>query len=110
MSTLSEHKRRTDAGPVNFNDVFSLRNPKDIRAGVSSGLKSVAKGVIGGALSIVAAPALGAAEQGWAGFAKGVATGEFQLMHTPLWSVSMPLMSSCWSQVLQVLLSSQWLV
>ncbi len=28
---------------VDFNDVFSLRRPKDARAGLSSGLKSMAK-------------------------------------------------------------------
>ena len=28
---------------VDFNDVFSLRRPKDAKAGLSSGMKSIAK-------------------------------------------------------------------
>lgn len=62
-------------GKVSFNDVFSLRRPRDFRAGLSSGLKSMAKGIVGGAAGLVAAPAIGASTDGVAGFAKGLATG-----------------------------------
>ncbi|GIM01777.1 hypothetical protein Vretimale_6563 [Volvox reticuliferus] len=44
---------------VDFNDVFSLRKPRDARAGFASGLKSIAKGVLGGAAGLVAAPFVG---------------------------------------------------
>ncbi len=45
------------------------------QAGFASGLKSMAKGVVAGAAGLVAAPALGAAQEGVTGFAKGLATG-----------------------------------
>lgn len=60
---------------VQFDDIFSLRRPRDARAGLSSGLKSIAKGVVGGVAGLVAAPVIGATQQGVTGFAKGVATG-----------------------------------
>lgn len=61
---------------VNINDVFSLRRPRDARAGFSSGLKSIAKGVLGGAVGLLAAPIAGAHRDGVAGFAKGLASGK----------------------------------
>ncbi len=33
---------------VEFSDVFSLRKPKDAKAGLSSGLKSIGKGIAAG--------------------------------------------------------------
>ncbi|MEW5319507.1 MAG: hypothetical protein WDW38_010652 [Sanguina aurantia] len=63
------------ASKVDFNDVFSLRKPKDAKAGLSSGLKSLAKGVLGGAVGLIAAPVVGATQDGFVGFAKGLATG-----------------------------------
>ncbi|GLI63100.1 hypothetical protein VaNZ11_006004, partial [Volvox africanus] len=60
---------------VDFNDVFSLRKPRDARAGFASGLKSIAKGVLGGAAGLVAAPIVGAQREGVTGFAKGLAQG-----------------------------------
>lgn len=33
---------------MGFDDVFSLRKPRDFRAGLASGAKSVAKGVLAG--------------------------------------------------------------
>lgn len=64
---------------VDFNDVFSLRKPKDAKAGLSSGLKSLAKGVLGGAVGLIAAPVVGASQDGFMGFAKGLATGMYSL-------------------------------
>lgn len=60
---------------ITIEDVFSLRRPKDIKAGIASGLKSVAKGVVGGTVGLLAAPAVGAVQEGLPGFAKGVAAG-----------------------------------
>lgn len=58
-----------------FNEIFSLRKPKDAKAGFSSGAKSIGKGVIGGAVGLFAAPIVMAKEEGAKGFAKGVAMG-----------------------------------
>ena len=55
--------------------LFSLRKPPDVAAGLSSGLKSAAKGVLAGTIGLVAAPAIGAAQEGISGFAKGAAAG-----------------------------------
>ena len=52
------------AAAEGFNMLFSTRRPKDAAAGVSSGLKSVVKGVLAGAASLVAAPVLGAQQEG----------------------------------------------
>ena len=59
-----------------LNSVFSLRKPRDIRAGLSSGSKSVVKGILAGTVSLVGAPVVGAVSNGWAGFAKGVGVGK----------------------------------
>lgn len=59
----------------NFQDIFSLRRPRDAKAGISSGLKSFGKGIVGGAVGLFAAPVVGATQDGLSGFAKGVATG-----------------------------------
>ncbi|KAI8899650.1 X-domain of DnaJ-containing-domain-containing protein [Globomyces pollinis-pini] len=56
-------------------EIFSTRNPKDAVAGLSSGLKSVAKGVGGGLVSLVAMPVVGAQNEGALGFAKGLGMG-----------------------------------
>lgn len=60
---------------VDFNDIFSLRKPRDGMAGLSSGAKSIAKGIGAGLVGLVAAPALGAFQEGLPGFAKGVGAG-----------------------------------
>ena len=122
------------AQDVDLEDLFSLRRPKNVLSGASSGLQSVAKGaraagcarvvhtmhsrrsrgavpaasrlgsccarlrhvrlcpsalltrrtrdaaagIIGGATALVAAPALGAREEGAVGFLKGLGAGAFQ--------------------------------
>ena len=58
-----------------FSEVFSLRKPKDAKAGLSSGAKSMGKGVLAGAVGLFAAPVMLAKEEGAKGFAKGVAIG-----------------------------------
>jgi hypothetical protein len=59
-------------------DIFSLRRPKDFKAGLSSGAKSFGKGLVGGIVGLIAAPVVGATQDGFVGFAKGVATGGWQ--------------------------------
>jgi len=41
---------------ANASDLFSLRKPQDARAGCSSGLKSLLKGVLGGIASFCCLP------------------------------------------------------
>ena len=57
------------------NSVFSLRRPRDFKAGLSSGGKSIAKGLVAGTVGLLAAPAIGAASEGLPGFAKGLGIG-----------------------------------
>lgn len=52
-----------------------MRRPKDAKAGLASGLKSIGKGLLGGAVSLFAAPAVGAHQDGFVGFAKGAVAG-----------------------------------
>lgn len=56
--------------------LFDVKRPRDAAAGFSSGAKSVVKGVAGGLLGVVAAPALGAQQGGALGFAKGCVAGQ----------------------------------
>lgn len=70
--------------PKVIGDIFSLRKPKDAKAGMSSGLKSMARGVVGGAAGLIAAPVIGASQGGFVGFAKGVATGVASVVVLPV--------------------------
>ena len=54
---------------------MSLRRPQNIMSGLSSGMQSVGKGVLGGAAALIAAPVVGARSGGWSGFAKGLGAG-----------------------------------
>ena len=54
---------------------MSLRRPQNIMSGLSSGMQSVGKGVLGGAAALIAAPVVGARSEGWSGFAKGLGAG-----------------------------------
>mmetsp|Transcript_46826 Transcript_46826/g.151102 ORF Transcript_46826/g.151102 Transcript_46826/m.151102 type:complete len:593 (+) Transcript_46826:28-1806(+) len=56
-------------------DMFSMRKPKNLIAGASSGLKSALKGVVGGTVGLIAAPIVGAQTQGVGGFFTGLVTG-----------------------------------
>eukprot|EP01062_Namystynia_karyoxenos_P073170 TRINITY_DN70009_c0_g1_i1.p1 TRINITY_DN70009_c0_g1~~TRINITY_DN70009_c0_g1_i1.p1 ORF type:complete len:633 (+),score=242.39 TRINITY_DN70009_c0_g1_i1:75-1901(+) len=60
---------------IEFNDVFSLRRPKHLGAGVSSGLKSAGKGLTAGIAALVAVPYVGAKEDGVRGLGLGVVGG-----------------------------------
>mmetsp|Transcript_13426 Transcript_13426/g.48849 ORF Transcript_13426/g.48849 Transcript_13426/m.48849 type:complete len:561 (-) Transcript_13426:136-1818(-) len=73
QSTLTAEQQA--AASEGFNMLFSTRRPRDAAAGVSSGLKSIVKGVIAGAATLVAAPVMGAQQEGLKGFGKGLAAG-----------------------------------
>ena len=64
--------------------LFSTKKPKDAMGGVSSALKSVGKGVLMGAVGLVAAPVLGAKEEGVKGFFKGLGAGVIGAVTMPL--------------------------
>mmetsp|Transcript_27310 Transcript_27310/g.57992 ORF Transcript_27310/g.57992 Transcript_27310/m.57992 type:complete len:921 (-) Transcript_27310:127-2889(-) len=55
--------------------VFSLRKPRDVVAGTSSGLKTMSKGLGLGVAALVSQPILGAKQSGAKGFVKGMGTG-----------------------------------
>ncbi|KAK9826317.1 hypothetical protein WJX74_008417 [Apatococcus lobatus] len=69
---------------IEFQDVFSLRRPKDVKAGLSSGGKSIVKGIGAGVVGLVAAPVLGAHQEGFVGFAKGTAAGAAGVVLLPV--------------------------
>ncbi|KAL8270086.1 hypothetical protein Esti_005997 [Eimeria stiedai] len=77
---------RTDnpADKTVMGGLFSTRKPKDAGAGLSSGLKSVGKGVAVGAASLFVLPAVGAAQQGVGGFFKGIGAGVVAAVALPL--------------------------
>ena len=70
-----------------FNSLFSTRRPKDAAAGFSSGLKSIGKGTLAGAVSLVAQPIAGAQQGGVAGFFSGLATGVASAVALPVTGV-----------------------
>eukprot|EP00667_Euglena_gracilis_P005438 EG_transcript_5475 len=75
MALVEVNGEAEDGMDFDMNDMFSTRRPKDFGAGVSSGLKSITKGVVAGVGSLVAAPVLGASQEGFKGFAKGLGAG-----------------------------------
>ena len=68
-------RERTSDDGGTFDDVFSTRRPRDLAAGLSSGLRAVTKGAALGAAALIAAPAAGALEGGVGGFARGLGVG-----------------------------------
>lgn len=49
--------------------------PKNVVSGVSSGAQSMIKGVAAGAATLIAAPVIGAQQEGTSGFFKGLGAG-----------------------------------
>ena len=54
------------------------------KAGAASAAKSVLKGFVGGMVTLVAAPVIGAKEQGAKGFVKGLGAGVFSAVALPV--------------------------
>ena len=65
----------TAADDLEFSDLFSVRRPKNVLAGLSSGTQSVLKGVTAGVATLIAAPIVGANQEGTSGFFKGLGAG-----------------------------------
>jgi len=68
--------------------MFSTRRPKDLMAGLSSGLKNASKGVMSGVAAAVSLPVLGAREGGVAGFGKGLMAGAVAGLALPVAGVA----------------------
>lgn len=71
-----------------MNALFSTRKPKDGWAGLSSGLKSVAKGTAAGIASLIAQPIVGAQQDGFRGFVTGLGTGVASAVALPVMGVA----------------------
>ena len=71
----SEAAAAAGMGELEFSDFFSVRRPKHLFAGMSSGMQSVAKGGASGAACLVGAPVAGAYTGGFGGFLGGVIAG-----------------------------------
>eukprot|EP00325_Prymnesiales_sp_UTEX-LB-985_P001592 CAMPEP_0174706292 /NCGR_PEP_ID=MMETSP1094-20130205/9199_1 /TAXON_ID=156173 /ORGANISM="Chrysochromulina brevifilum, Strain UTEX LB 985" /LENGTH=600 /DNA_ID=CAMNT_0015904545 /DNA_START=41 /DNA_END=1843 /DNA_ORIENTATION=+ len=56
-------------------EMFSIRRPRNLLAGLSSGCKSFIKGAVGGVVGLIAAPLAGGKDNGIPGFFSGLATG-----------------------------------
>ena len=78
MSTALSVVPDGDATPAVLGDdgaLFSTRRPRNVQAGLASGVKSVAKGAAMGAVGLVAGPVMGAREGGVGGFFTGLGAG-----------------------------------
>ena len=79
MTTTTQQPAAASADAEEYqqhiDNIFSLKKPRDIRAGLSSGAKSAAKGIALGTAGLFAAPIFGAYTDGVKGFAQGVGAG-----------------------------------
>lgn len=68
-----------------IDNIFSLKRPRDIKAGLASGGKSALKGIAAGTVGLFAAPVVGAYTDGFKGFGQGIAAGAYWSgqQHTP---------------------------
>jgi hypothetical protein len=57
---MEEHFGKISFIGDKHDSILSTRKPKDALAGLSSGLKNVGKGILGGVGTIIAAPIIGA--------------------------------------------------
>lgn len=83
---LNMEEEMKEASEV-FNSLFSTKRPKDGVAGLSSALKSIGKGTLAGAVSLVAQPVAGAQQDGARGFFSGLATGVASAIALPVTGV-----------------------
>jgi len=86
MEELSVEGDVVEAREV-FNNLFSTRRPKDGFAGLSSATKSIGKGMMAGAVSLVAQPIAGARQDGIKGFFSGLTTGVASAVVLPVTGV-----------------------
>lgn len=60
MTSTSKWIEEDEFTDVEAGQLFSLKKPRDVRAGCASGLKSFGKGLLGGCLGVLVAPVMGA--------------------------------------------------
>ena len=65
-------------------EMFSLRKPRNLLAGVSSGAKSFLKGALSGVVGLVVAPVVGIKDNGLQGFCSGLANGVVGVIALPV--------------------------
>eukprot|EP00038_Savillea_parva_P004240 m.135552 g.135552 ORF g.135552 m.135552 type:complete len:646 (+) comp11419_c0_seq3:259-2196(+) len=82
--TPPQHGDEEEEYDPDMPQLFSLRKPKDARAGAASAAKSLAKGVVGGVAALFVAPVVGAREGGVRGFVKGVGAGVISAVALPV--------------------------
>ena len=87
LKNEAEMAAEMDEAKEVFSSLFSTRRPKDVAAGFSSGLKSIGKGTLAGAVSLVAQPIAGAQQGGVTGFFSGLATGVCSAVALPVTGV-----------------------
>ena len=79
MATLSQQSPSAPTDPEEYqqhiDNIFSLKRPRDIKAGLASGGKSALKGIAAGTVGLLAAPVVGAYTDGLKGFGQGVCAG-----------------------------------
>lgn len=71
-----EHEEAKVALKKDWEEAVRKTRPRDAAQGAKSGLATAAAGVASGFVGLFAAPIVGARQDGAAGFAKGLATGE----------------------------------
>ncbi len=79
MAATTQGPAAAPADPEEYqqhiDNIFSLKRPRDIRAGLASGGKSALKGIAAGTVGLFAAPVVGAYTDGFKGFGQGVCAG-----------------------------------
>lgn len=79
MASLSQQSPSAPTDPEEYqqhiDNIFSLKRPRDIKAGLASGGKSALKGIAAGTVGLLAAPVVGAYTDGLKGFGQGVCAG-----------------------------------
>lgn len=83
MAAMAQEVPAAPADPEEYqqhiDNIFSLKRPRDIRAGLASGGKSALKGIAAGTVGLFAAPVVGAYTDGFKGFGQGVCAGTLSL-------------------------------
>lgn len=70
-----------------FNKVYDTRNPKGLKDGVGSGVENIVRGVGGGLVSFATSPVNGARNEGAVGLAKGLLVGAVSVVALPVCGV-----------------------
>lgn len=83
--SAEQHEDPKVALKKEWEEAVRKTRPRDAAQGMKSGIATAAAGVASGVVGLFAAPIVGAKQDGAAGFAKGLATGE-QMPCASYWS------------------------